>query len=138
MDAGICAARRAEARRHHLLAGFEASGGSAGSGEEGEEDYDDPEEMFNDNGVPIEPFHLKREREEGYFDEVGQEAGQGGLGGCIGQVQCVLTASQPQLALRGEGSPGKDKGVTADPPTGRQLCGVQGGGGRCVGRWAAK
>ena len=25
---------------------------------------------FNDAGIPWEPFHLKREREEGYFDEV--------------------------------------------------------------------
>lgn len=28
-----------------------------------------PRRRFNDGGVPFEPFHLKREREEGYFDE---------------------------------------------------------------------
>lgn len=72
MDAGMCAARRAQARRNHLLAGFEAGGGVVGGGEQGEEEYDEPEEAFNDGGVPIEPFHLKRERELGYFDEVGR------------------------------------------------------------------
>lgn len=33
-----------------------------------EADYDDPAELFTDSGIPIEPFHLKAEREEGYFD----------------------------------------------------------------------
>jgi hypothetical protein len=28
------------------------------------------QELFNDAGLPFEPFHLKREREEGFFDEV--------------------------------------------------------------------
>eukprot|EP00877_Chromochloris_zofingiensis_P004157 jgi/Chrzof1/13742/Cz08g10120.t1 len=36
-----------------------------------EEDYDEPEELFNDAGIPIEPFHFRKEREEGYFDEDG-------------------------------------------------------------------
>ena len=31
---------------------------------------DDPVEAFNDAGIPLEPFNLKREREEGYFDPV--------------------------------------------------------------------
>jgi hypothetical protein len=30
-----------------------------------EEDYDEPEQHFNEAGIPIEPFHLRREREEG-------------------------------------------------------------------------
>lgn len=35
---------------------------------------------FNDAGIPIEPFHLKREREEGYFDaEVRRSAGPPGV-----------------------------------------------------------
>lgn len=33
-----------------------------------EANYDDPEELYNDRGVAFEPFHLKVEREEGYFD----------------------------------------------------------------------
>ena len=33
--------------------------------------YDEPDELFNEEGIPIEPFHLKREREEGYFDAEG-------------------------------------------------------------------
>ncbi|CAD7697017.1 unnamed protein product [Ostreobium quekettii] len=36
-----------------------------------EEEYDDPPEDFNDGGIPIEPFHLKNERAEGYFDSDG-------------------------------------------------------------------
>ncbi|KAL4859915.1 CD2 antigen cytoplasmic tail-binding protein 2 [Chlorella vulgaris] len=77
-DPGACAARRAAARKHDLMAGFEKHGVSRprdGDDLEGaEEDYDEPEEMwvgFNDAGLPWEPFHLKREREEGYFDEDG-------------------------------------------------------------------
>ena len=27
-----------------------------------------PTHSFNDGGIPFEPFHLRREREEGYFD----------------------------------------------------------------------
>lgn len=33
--------------------------------------YDEPEELWTEDGIPIEPFHLKREREEGYFDADG-------------------------------------------------------------------
>ena len=32
---------------------------------------DEPEEMFNDTGIPIEPFNLRREQEAGYFDADG-------------------------------------------------------------------
>lgn len=28
-------------------------------------------QLFNDAGIPIEPFHFRKEREEGYFDEDG-------------------------------------------------------------------
>jgi hypothetical protein len=28
-------------------------------------------QLFNDSGIPIEPFHLRRERESGYFDAAG-------------------------------------------------------------------
>ncbi|KAL3150641.1 hypothetical protein ABBQ32_000442 [Trebouxia sp. C0010 RCD-2024] len=38
---------------------------------EAEEEYDRPEQAFNEAGVAFEPFHLKREREEGYFDSDG-------------------------------------------------------------------
>jgi hypothetical protein len=37
--------------------------------EEGEED--DPADTLNDMGIPIEPFNMRREREEGYFDKGG-------------------------------------------------------------------
>ncbi|KAL4425716.1 hypothetical protein ABPG75_009732 [Micractinium tetrahymenae] len=66
-DAAACAASRRAARRRHLMEGFDDEEGVEGA----EADYEDPEEMFNDAGVPFEPFHLKREREEGYFDEAG-------------------------------------------------------------------
>ncbi|GIL75121.1 hypothetical protein Vretifemale_4974, partial [Volvox reticuliferus] len=36
-----------------------------------EEDYDEPEELYNEDGIPIEPFHLRAEREAGYFDAEG-------------------------------------------------------------------
>eukprot|EP00879_Flechtneria_rotunda_P007400 GHRR01007762.1.p1 GENE.GHRR01007762.1~~GHRR01007762.1.p1 ORF type:complete len:636 (+),score=316.63 GHRR01007762.1:577-2484(+) len=39
--------------------------------EEAEEDYDEPEESITSDGIPIEPFHLRRERAEGFFDEEG-------------------------------------------------------------------
>ena len=66
--AAVAAARRASHRHGHdrsaeLLGGEEEE-------DDAEEDYEDPEEMFNDAGIPFEPFHLRREREEGYFDEV--------------------------------------------------------------------
>jgi CD2 antigen cytoplasmic tail-binding protein 2 len=32
--------------------------------------YDEPEELFNDAGIPIEPFHMREERKRGYFDAV--------------------------------------------------------------------
>lgn len=35
------------------------------------EGYDQPPELFNETGVPIEPFNLNREREEGTFDAGG-------------------------------------------------------------------
>ncbi|KAL4445882.1 hypothetical protein ABPG77_009081 [Micractinium sp. CCAP 211/92] len=66
-DAAACAASRRAARRQHLMDGFDDEDGIEGA----EADYEDPEEMFNDGGIPFEPFHLKREREEGYFDEAG-------------------------------------------------------------------
>lgn len=28
-------------------------------------------QLYNDGGIPMEPFHLRRERAEGYFDEGG-------------------------------------------------------------------
>eukprot|EP00775_Hariotina_reticulata_P001130 gene1130-1466_t len=39
--------------------------------EEAEEEYDEPEELFTSDGIPIEPFHLRRERAEGFFDGEG-------------------------------------------------------------------
>ncbi|DBA91809.1 TPA: hypothetical protein ACH3X1_003396 [Trebouxia sp. C0004] len=38
---------------------------------EAEEVYDKPDQAFNEAGVAFEPFHLKKEREEGYFDADG-------------------------------------------------------------------
>lgn len=32
--------------------------------------YDEPEELFNDAGIPMEPFHMREERKWGYFDAV--------------------------------------------------------------------
>ena len=36
-----------------------------------EEPVQDPKEQFNETGVPIEPFNLDKEREEGVFDAGG-------------------------------------------------------------------
>lgn len=33
--------------------------------------YDEPDELITEDGIPIEPFNLRREREEGYFDADG-------------------------------------------------------------------
>ncbi|GAB4822836.1 hypothetical protein N2152v2_009882 [Parachlorella kessleri] len=38
---------------------------------QGEEKYDQPEEQYNEAGDAMEPFHLKKEREEGYMDGEG-------------------------------------------------------------------
>lgn len=38
---------------------------------EAEEGYDKPDQAFNEAGIAFEPFHLKQEREEGYFDADG-------------------------------------------------------------------
>ncbi|DBA93162.1 TPA: hypothetical protein ACH3X2_003471 [Trebouxia sp. C0005] len=38
---------------------------------EAEEGYDKPDQAFNEAGIAFEPFHLKKEREEGYFDADG-------------------------------------------------------------------
>lgn len=45
--------------------------GWAGQVAAAEAGYDEPEELWTEDGIPIEPFHLKREREEGYFDADG-------------------------------------------------------------------
>lgn len=37
-----------------------------------QEPYDQPEEPLNEVGQPIEPFHLRRELEEGRFDPSGR------------------------------------------------------------------
>lgn len=36
-----------------------------------EEGHQDSKELFNETGVPVEPFNLDREREEGHFDAGG-------------------------------------------------------------------
>ncbi len=36
--------------------------------EDAEIDYDEPEHLLNDTGIPFEPFNLKEERNSGYFD----------------------------------------------------------------------
>ena len=36
-----------------------------------EADYDEPDELMDWDGVPLEPFNLKAERERGYFDAEG-------------------------------------------------------------------
>lgn len=38
---------------------------------EAEEEYEEDEENLEDDGIKIEPFNLKQEREEGYFDSEG-------------------------------------------------------------------
>ncbi|KAK9830311.1 hypothetical protein WJX72_010947 [[Myrmecia] bisecta] len=70
-DPGIAAAQRAQQRK--VLDGLadteEAS--ILDDVAAAEEEYEEPEELYNEAGVPIEPFHLKKEREEGYFDADG-------------------------------------------------------------------
>ena len=36
-----------------------------------EADYEQPDELMDWDGVPLEPFNLKAERERGYFDAEG-------------------------------------------------------------------
>ena len=50
---------------------------SAGTGSllddvaDAEADYEQPDELMDWDGVPLEPFNLKAERERGYFDAEG-------------------------------------------------------------------
>jgi len=37
--------------------------------EAAEVEYTEPEELFNEVGIPFEPFHMRVENEEGYFDQ---------------------------------------------------------------------
>lgn len=46
---------------------FMASDNMAGA----EEALQEPKELFNETGLPIEPFNLDKEREEGMFDASG-------------------------------------------------------------------
>ncbi|GMH34432.1 hypothetical protein BSKO_02266 [Bryopsis sp. KO-2023] len=62
------AAQRALIRKKNLEASLGIETDFAPDITFAEEAYDDPSELFNEAGMPIEPFHLKREREDGYFD----------------------------------------------------------------------
>ena len=71
------AAKKRAARRQEAAAAAAVAAALSEGGEEREEDAeeDDPEESvgYNEAGeaVPLEPFNLSREREEGYFDADG-------------------------------------------------------------------
>ncbi|EFJ49774.1 hypothetical protein VOLCADRAFT_89573 [Volvox carteri f. nagariensis] len=71
LDPALAATRRArfraEASRMQLLEDTSMPDDLAAA----EEDYDEPEELYNEEGIPMEPFHLRAEREAGYFDAEG-------------------------------------------------------------------
>ncbi|KAL6760867.1 hypothetical protein V8C86DRAFT_3024172 [Haematococcus lacustris] len=62
------AAQRAEHRRRTAIMDVSIVPSELAAAEE---DYDEPEEQFLSGDIPLEPFHLKREREEGFFDAAG-------------------------------------------------------------------
>lgn len=63
----VAAVLRAQHRKD--LDGLHRAGGSIHDDvAAAEAAYDEPDELWTEDGIPIEPFHLKREREEGYFD----------------------------------------------------------------------
>eukprot|EP00898_Chlorokybus_atmophyticus_P003338 jgi/Chlat1/4004/Chrsp26S04078 len=66
VDPQLAAKRRALARKHRDALDDTSIPDDISRAEE-----DDPEEAVNDAGVPMDPFHLKNEREEGYFDAHG-------------------------------------------------------------------
>jgi hypothetical protein len=56
-------------------------------------------QLFTEDGIPIEPFHLKREREEGYFDaEVSRRKRGGGRFWAGTLLQAVDYCSQGSKA----------------------------------------
>lgn len=64
----LAAATRGRHRAEAKAAGGPAATDTASGAEEG---HQDSKELFNETGVPIEPFNLDREREEGHFDAGG-------------------------------------------------------------------
>jgi hypothetical protein len=66
-----CAARRAE-----LLRVFDEDNSAMDASQDVDWDFeqaaehDDPEELYDDAGIPLEPFNMRQEREEGFFDAV--------------------------------------------------------------------
>lgn len=65
-----------------------------------EEGVQDAREHFNETGVPIEPFNLDKEREEGYFDAEG-----GYIANNFPQVKDAWLDSidgQPSSGIRGK------------------------------------
>ncbi|PNW82914.1 hypothetical protein CHLRE_06g299450v5 [Chlamydomonas reinhardtii] len=73
MDPTLAATRRALTRRVEALSAMTALEDTSLPDDlaAAEADYDEPEEMYNEVGIPIEPFHLRSEREAGYFDAEG-------------------------------------------------------------------
>lgn len=71
VDPGYASEKRAQQRREALRMAAMEDTSVLEDMEAAEEDYDEPEELFNDQGVPIEPFNLRQERQEGYFDADG-------------------------------------------------------------------
>jgi hypothetical protein len=66
MDPGAVASWRAQQRKDALVRMCSAEDTAILEDlAAAEEDYEEPEEPFNDMGIPIEPFHLRRERDEG-------------------------------------------------------------------------
>ena len=61
--------------------------------------YVEPDELWTEDGIPIEPFHLKREREEGYFDADGvmQAAPSAAVPVC--KVWCLVSRTDSLCAL---------------------------------------
>eukprot|EP00891_Asterochloris_glomerata_P003074 jgi/Astpho2/3074/Aster-x0561 len=69
-DLSSAAAQRAQ-QRQHLSDSIQQAESQSVLDDAADAEEDDPETAFNEEGIPFEPFHLHREREEGYFDAEG-------------------------------------------------------------------
>ncbi|PSC75164.1 CD2-binding family [Micractinium conductrix] len=108
-DPGFARVQRALLRRR------QQEQGALGEALKAQEPGDQPEEAVNEGGTPLEPFHLKKELEEGFFDKEGNylayEGGQEG-DAWLDSIEDRVAGTGPD---RGRALPDANEPV-AEPP----------------------
>ena len=91
---------------------------AARQGVAGEEQYDQPEEQYNEVGDPIEPFHMRRELEEGTFAAGGTYMAFKNAGEKDAWLQGLETEVMGTGGEGEEREAGEARGKNADQPIG--------------------